>query len=948
VSTEARGKDATFDVYIAYTHADSAWAERLAADLSRRGLTCFSDLHLSPGQPWSEALGSALQSSSVLVVLWGPTAPESKSLLAEIASFDTLMRQKGMERRLIPLVLGSSASLADAPNALASHQAIFVGQRTYELGPNNESPDWVEAIEAIAGIAYQFAGFTAQESSPPFGSQIPSESSQVVGRLAETALTCAAEMLEGADVADDDLGRIRSAALLAALWASASGRRAPSTGDIVELIEERHRVPVSRVLHAAATQVGLSLPVEPARKVSDHTVLSGSRASWIVQGAVGIQLRTGGKGVQLRHVLAVGVHRSVPRQVFVELGVSIDELKRVWRDSIARTWPKESLAAWDEVLEIGAVAPDTSRPPSARVHADRWTTDDRLDYALYAKAISEFIRHPDATTPMVISVQAPWGQGKTSFMRMIQENLDPNHPDLRHKDETPGHLIEPPSAITFGELRSSLDGSIEISDPETAAMPSVWFNAWKYQSSEQIWAGLAHAILDQLPARLSRKDRERFWLRLQLRRIDPTAVRKDIYRATLEIFLPRLAGIVGALLAVLIAIGLSLLAGGREIAGIAAGGSFLGTIGLVYAAWSTSLRKVLERRLEGAYLRYVRQPDYTSRLGYLHLVEEDMSRALDLLTPPNEPAVIFIDDLDRCSPAKIGEVIEAVNLFLAGDYPNCVFVMGIDAEVVAASMEVVHASIIEKLTDRRGELGWRFLDKFVQLPFVMPRLNPKQRETYLHGLFSSIEPLKGDELLVEADRLERDIDSRSLSIDELADRAGGLAPRLATVSPARARSLGEQVVEAGAQAFSDRDPEVGSALTAQMRYLSGNPRTIKRAVNLYRFHRFAAFARQASPVPLEVATPEQIARWVVVIVRWPQFVRWLQAQREEAEGGQVHPAAQLIALAARAGSPDELKALLHENAIHAPWTDDIDLLEFLKDEIRPELRLDLASGRGLW
>ena len=52
--------------------------------------------------------------------------------------------------------------------------------------------------------------------------------------------------------------------------------------------------------------------------------------------------------------------------------------------------------------------------------------------------------------------------------------------------------------------------------------------------------------------------------------------------------------------------------------------------------------------------------------------------------------MIFVDDLDRCSPAKVGEVIEAINLFLAGEYPNCAFVIGIDAEVVAASMEVVH------------------------------------------------------------------------------------------------------------------------------------------------------------------------------------------------------------------------------------------------------------------
>jgi hypothetical protein len=353
---------------------------------------------------------------------------------------------------------------------------------------------------------------------------------------------------------------------------------------------------------------------------------------------------------------------------------------------------------------------------------------------------------------------------------------------------------------------------------------------------------------------------------------------------------------------------------------------------------------VLERPLEGAYLRYVRQPDYTSKLGYLHLVEEDMARALDLLTPDEQPAVIFIDDLDRCSPAKIGEVIEAVNLFLAGDYPNCAFVIGIDAEVVAASMEVVHAQIIDKLDDRRGELGWRFMDKFVQLPFVMPRLHPDQREAYLRGLFATPRDEEVQEAVAEATQLATDVRDQNLPIDELARRVGELAPRL---PPERARALGEQVVAAGARAFSDNDPEVIQALADQMRHLSDNPRTIKRAVNLYRFHRFTAFARQASTLPLAVATPEQIGRWVVVIIRWPHFVRWLQTQREESSPGQ-DPAAQVLALASQTKTPHAFAKALSDSGIEASWTDDAELWEFLNAETRPELKLDLAGPRGLW
>jgi hypothetical protein len=663
---------------------------------------------------------------------------------------------------------------------------------------------------------------------------------------------------------------------------------------------------------------------------------------------VDIQQRTGAPSVHLHHVLATGVNPRVTPSALAELAVTLPELRREWRASIARTWPDEDPKVWDEILGDGEIL--TAAPPSARVHADRWTTEDRLDYALYAKAIAEFIRHPDAEPPMVISVQAPWGQGKTSLMRMVQSDLDPGHPDL-HKSQRAhrrSEIDEPASKLTFGELRDSLDGSVEVSETKPKTIRTVWFNAWKYQSSEQIWAGLAHAILDQLPKRLGAKERELFWLRLQLRRIDPSVLRSDIHRAVLERFLPRLAGWIVLALGAIVG-GLVLLVAGFPVLGTATAGlSVFASAAVACAEWVRTRRNVLERPLEGAYLRYVRQPDYVGALGYLHLVEEDMVRALELLTPEDQPAVIFIDDLDRCSPAKIGEVIEAVNLFLAGDFPNCAFVIGIDAEVVAASMEVLHEQIITRLADRRGELGWRYMDKFVQLPFVLPRLHKDQREAYLRGLFATPRDEEVREIVAEANELEKDVQAKSIPVDELARRVGDLAPRLAAVDPDLARSLGEEVVSAGARAFSDSDPEVIQALADQTQYLSDNPRTIKRAVNLYRFHRFAAFARQASTLPLDVATPEQIGRWVVVIIRWPHFVRWLQAQRDEGSLSGDDPAARVLTLAGDAGTPETFKELLLDHGIDASWTDDGELWEFLHAETTPDLELTLAGSRGLW
>ena len=829
---------------------------------------------------------------------------------------------------------------------MTSRQALVVGREVYAAGAEADSDEWTLTVGRIASAV----GETRRAPTPPASTQ-PAPSLSAFSRSARAALTYAVELL-------GDNGRepapIRTAALLGALHASASSGMTPTTGDVLRLVLGRQ--PEGRTAEQTLAAAGAAAGLEPLDKdrsdVLTVQALARSPVRQLVQDAAEMQQRTGATSVHLRHVLATGVHPAVPADALAQLAVTMTELRTEWRASIARTWPGESQEGWDSILlerlsgELFATA-----PPSVRVHRDRWTVEDGLDYALYARAISEFIAHKDAKPPLVISIQAPWGQGKTSLMRMVQSNLDPCHPDLRDLESNKRKtvLIEPPSELTFREMRDSLDGTMTIDDAEQDEIRTVWFNAWKYQSSEQIWAGLAHAILSQLPARLPAKDRELFWLRLQLRRIDPSAVRNDIHRAALERFLPRLAGWAVLGLGTLIVVGLSMLAGGLGAAGAGlAGGGVLGTAGVARRAWAKATNDALERRLEGTYLRYVRQPDYVSKLGYLHLVEEDMARALDLLTPDEKPTVIFIDDLDRCSPAKIGEVIEAVNLFLAGEYPNCAFVIGIDAEIVAASMEVVHAAIIEKLSDRRGELGWRFMDKFVQLPFVIPRLHPSQREAYLRGLFATPRDEEARELVAEAEQLRRVARREELPAEEFARRAGELAPRLAAVAPREARALGEEVVSAGAKAFSDNDPEVIQALADQMRYLSDNPRTIKRAVNLYRFHRFAAFARQASTLPLEVATPEQIGRWIVVIIRWPQFVRWLQVQGEEGASPGQDPAARVLALAGETDTLVAFEKALADQAIDSSWTKELELLEFLRAEVHPDLKLDLAGARGLW
>ena len=79
-----------------------------------------------------------------------------------------------------------------------------------------------------------------------------------------------------------------------------------------------------------------------------------------------------------------------------------------------------------------------------------------------------------------------------------------------------------------------------------------------FKVCEQVWAGLAHAIISQLVEQIPDPvEREKFWLALQYDRLDFNAIRSDIHRVIFERIFPKIIGC-----AVVGVVGLLLLIGG--------------------------------------------------------------------------------------------------------------------------------------------------------------------------------------------------------------------------------------------------------------------------------------------------------------------------------------------------------------------------------------------------
>jgi hypothetical protein len=88
--------------------------------------------------------------------------------------------------------------------------------------------------------------------------------------------------------------------------------------------------------------------------------------------------------------------------------------------------------------------------------------------------------------------------------------------------------------------------------------------------------------------------------------------------------------------------------------------------------------------------------------------------------PTIERIVLYIDDLDRCPPARVVDVLAAVNLLLA--FPLFVVVVAVDERWLVGSLEHLRAGNLE-LGAFGGATGARdFLEKIFQIPYRVPTL----------------------------------------------------------------------------------------------------------------------------------------------------------------------------------------------------------------------------------
>ena len=543
-----------------------------------------------------------------------------------------------------------------------------------------------------------------------------------------------------------------------------------------------------------------------------------------------------------------------------------------------------------------------------KLHSDIWSQEDLLGYGRYAQVISQIIKSKDSTPPLTIAIIAPWGHGKTTLMRYIKEQLD-NHRSVlasnikalaeqeKKLDDSiqyrlnPGETEEQAKARFIKEETKNKELEAQTREQRIKTWleeyrkeqvtfdpliePTIWFNPWQYQSSQQIWSGMAHAIINQLVEKLPKLRQEEFWLKLHLRRVDQHAIRKEIYKTIFIRLVPNLLFFLSGMILMLAKIGANASLFNTFFAGFLMLASSINGI----FAWFKENAKGLEE----SYDNFFRSPDYESEKGMFHEVNEDLKIVFELLAK-GQKVTIFIDDLDRCSPGKIVEVIEAINLMMNGDYhKDCYFVIGMDAQVVAAALDASYKDLHGKLADRermQGSIGWYFLDKFIQLPFFIPSIKEDSKKRYLEKLFHQYKLSEEENKRLKNTLSPKDLNEAAQRILEAQRKnLGGRIKEIRTEFDHALEKDLDQVILFQAFEQNQDSEEILQQVHDFSEFLEDSPRSLKRFANMLRF--YTAMQQLRSTKELPNASTESLAKWLTITLRWPQMVRWIQWSHED-------------------------------------------------------------------
>lgn len=304
--------------------------------------------------------------------------------------------------------------------------------------------------------------------------------------------------------------------------------------------------------------------------------------------------------------------------------------------------------------------------------ADNETSEDLLGFKVHADLLINVI-NDESVLPITIGVFGDWGSGKSSILQIVKEEFD--------KEDDKDSLC-------------------------------IYFNGWTFEGYDDAKAALLNSILKEL------EDNKKISEEIK------DTIKEKAKKLWKSIDWMRGAGMVM-----------------KNVALPAFSAYFTGGLSLVPFAiqklteWGDNPEKIIEKLQseEGKeiYKAFVKEGKVEDK-NATNAVAEFRKDFSELLEATNfKRLVVIIDDLDRCSPERIIENLEAIKLFL--NVPKTAFIIGADPRIVKYAIEYKYKNNKE-IEEDNNRIVIDYLEKLIQLPYSLPRLSESEVETYISML----------------------------------------------------------------------------------------------------------------------------------------------------------------------------------------------------------------------
>ena len=249
-------------------------------------------------------------------------------------------------------------------------------------------------------------------------------------------------------------------------------------------------------------------------------------------------------------------------------------------------------------------------------------------------------------------------------------------------------------------LMRQVEDELKKGAPEgERSIRTMWFDAWKYHREEVVWRALLLQVLRCLEkGDLSPEDAQKIadWKKSLYEDVD----REELGEFTFE-----------------------LTKAGKGVLKLGLG--LLPSVPLVkdlLTAWEAEPSSFVDD-LVGACGRQ-RTEIHQRKVQFLEDFQRGLAKLVHVYVESRDGRMVaFVDDLDRCLEERAVEVLEAIKLFL--DVKGCVFILGLDREAILEAVQTRYED---------EEKGRQYLEKIVQLPFLLPPIEAEDMAGFVEEL----------------------------------------------------------------------------------------------------------------------------------------------------------------------------------------------------------------------